>query len=299
MRSESLSATRPNRLSERELALLFYLGVPVFLGLLFGWIGAGPLGGQLPRPIAIIYWIIGFLFARIALETSIRLIALVAPKQKTPLIVLCILSVPLHMIIGAPLFYLWKAMFLGYLPPGVEIVLPSLWIGSMGAFLLGLRANTMVMLEWTLTNLLFDRVLDFPRFRTVTGYSPPFSEPTNEGKSVQEPTEYELPKFLRRVPSKLGTEVIALSAEDHYVRVHTTLGSDLIFCRFSDAVSEMPNGLGMQIHRSHWVRTSAIADFWKEGNLYRISINDELDFPVSKRFLGLLKANGWEPKEKT
>ena len=63
MRSETLGAGRPNRLSERELALLFYLGVPVFLGLLFGWIGAGPLGGQLPRPIANhLRWIIGVFF---------------------------------------------------------------------------------------------------------------------------------------------------------------------------------------------------------------------------------------------
>ena len=46
------------------------------------------------------------------------------------------------------------------------------------------------------------------------------------------------PRLLARLPSRLGGEVIALQAEDHYVRVHTALGSDLLLMRFADAVAE-------------------------------------------------------------
>ncbi|MBL8554021.1 MAG: hypothetical protein JNL41_07060, partial [Phenylobacterium sp.] len=45
------------------------------------------------------------------------------------------------------------------------------------------------------------------------------------------------PRLLARLPGRLGDEVIALQAEDHYVRVHTALGSDLLLLRFADAVA--------------------------------------------------------------
>ena len=296
---ETIRDAGPSRLSGHELALSFYLGWPILFGTILGWTGAGAIGGTLAKPLAIAYWIFGILVTRLALEISIRLVALAAPKQRTPLVILCILSVPLHMFIGIPLFSMWKALFVGYLPTSFEIEASRPFYSSITDFLLGLRANSVVLLEWTLANLVFDRMLGFPRFRDVTGYSPTRGEPTSNTQPAEEKTEFELPKFLRRSEWNLGTEVIALSAEDHYIRVHTPLGNDLVLYRFSDAISEMPNSLGMQVHRSHWVRTSAIEDFWKEGNLYRISISEGLTFPVSKRFLGLLKANGLEPKDKT
>ncbi len=283
----------------RELAIAFYVGVPVFLGLLLGWTGAGEFGGQLSRPVAIAYWITGTLLLRVALEVSIRLVALLAPKKKTPLVVLCVLSVPVHMIFVPPLYTVWQSIFIGYLPVGAEVQLPSPWYDSFSAFVFSLGSFTMVMVEWTLTNLLFDRVLGFPRFRETTGYTPREQNQVLSGKTAVEAKETEPPKFMRRANSGIGTEIIALAAEDHYVRVHTPLGNDLIFCRFGDAVSEMPKDVGMQIHRSYWVRTSAITNFWKEGNLYRIEAGDGLSMPVSKRFLGLLKANGVEPEAKT
>ena len=45
------------------------------------------------------------------------------------------------------------------------------------------------------------------------------------------------PKFLERLPLKLrGGEVWAVEAEDHYLRLHTSKGQDLILMRLSDAV---------------------------------------------------------------
>jgi len=43
--------------------------------------------------------------------------------------------------------------------------------------------------------------------------------------------------FLRRVPPSLGSNLLALEMEDHYLRIHTDRGSDLILCRFADALA--------------------------------------------------------------
>ena len=47
-------------------------------------------------------------------------------------------------------------------------------------------------------------------------------------------------KFLDRIPLKLrGGELYAVQAEDHYLRLHTSKGSDLILLRLADAVAEL------------------------------------------------------------
>jgi hypothetical protein len=62
------------------------------------------------------------------------------------------------------------------------------------------------------------------------------------------------PKFLERLPLKLrGAEVWAVEAEDHYLRLHTSRGQDLILMRLADAVAELDGIEGMQVHRS-WPR---------------------------------------------
>jgi len=262
---------------------------------LFGWTGTGAIGSQFDRPVAIAYWIAGFLLTRLALEISIRLVAWAAPRDKTPLFALCILSIPVHLIVGFPMFYLWKTMFLGYLPEGVEVGNGLDYIISVTAFLDGLRSNVVVAIEWLLANYVFDRLLGFPRFRDVTGYKAPDVSVTENSASEIDPTTYEPPRFLRKEPTTIVTDIIALSAEDHYIRVHTKRGSSLIHYRFSEAVTEMPKELGMQVHRSHWVKKNAINSLWKAGNGHRVSLGDDLEFPVSNRFIGLLKANGIEP----
>ena len=62
------------------------------------------------------------------------------------------------------------------------------------------------------------------------------------------------PKFLERIPLKLrGGELYAVEAQDHYLRLHTSRGSDLILMRLADAVAELEGIEGAQVHRSWWV----------------------------------------------
>lgn len=101
------------------------------------------------------------------------------------------------------------------------------------------------------------------------------------------------PAFLDRLPPHLGTEVIALENEDHYVRAHTALGSTLILMRLRDAVAELEGTDGARVHRSWWVARPAVAEVVKRDRATALRLTNGLEVPVARNELPVLRANGW------
>jgi hypothetical protein len=92
------------------------------------------------------------------------------------------------------------------------------------------------------------------------------------------------PAFFDRIPPALGRELIGLEMEDHYLRIHTALGSDLILCRFSDALRDLQGFDGVQVHRSWYVARSAIQETRKEGQKMTLTLRNGIEVPVSRPF---------------
>ena len=102
------------------------------------------------------------------------------------------------------------------------------------------------------------------------------------------------PRFLDRMPFKLrGAELYAVEAEDHYLRVHTSRGSDLILMRLSDAVAELEGLEGAQTHRSWWVAKSAVADVRRADGRATLTLKDGAEVPVSRTYARLLRQARW------
>jgi DNA-binding LytR/AlgR family response regulator len=102
------------------------------------------------------------------------------------------------------------------------------------------------------------------------------------------------PKFLERLPLKLrGGEIWAVEAEDHYLRLHTSKGQDLILMRLADAVAELDGIEGMQVHRSWWVARSAIADAKRGDGRAILTLKDGSTVPVSRTYAGELRDRRW------
>ena len=102
------------------------------------------------------------------------------------------------------------------------------------------------------------------------------------------------PKFLERLPLKLrGAEVWAVEAEDHYLRLHTSKGQDLILMRLSDAVAELEGIEGAQVHRSWWVAREAIADAERGDGRATLTLKDGAEVPVSRTYARLLRERNW------
>lgn len=100
-------------------------------------------------------------------------------------------------------------------------------------------------------------------------------------------------RFLERIPPHLGDQLLALEMEDHYVRVHTDLGSDLVLLRMRDAVAELDGLEGAQVHRSWWVARSAVTGTSKDGRNLRLILTSGLEAPVSRTNAPMLKQAGW------
>lgn len=102
------------------------------------------------------------------------------------------------------------------------------------------------------------------------------------------------PKFLDRLPPKLrGAELWAVEAEDHYLRLHTSLGQDLILLRFSDALGELEGLEGAQVHRSWWVARAAILEARRADGRAVLKLQGGVQAPVSRTFARHLRGRGW------
>ena len=99
--------------------------------------------------------------------------------------------------------------------------------------------------------------------------------------------------FVRRLPARLGVDLLYIEVEDHYLRVHTSLGNGLLLLRLSDAVAELDPTLGRQVHRSYWVARRAVSSVERERYRVRLILSNGARVPVSRTFLPKLRAEGW------
>lgn len=84
-----------------------------------------------------------------------------------------------------------------------------------------------------------------------------------------------LPIAMRHAP------IIALSAEDHYVRVRTARGQALVLMNLSDAIAALGPDSGVRIHRSHWV-CRGIAEAARDNSRHGVAVGDNMLLPVSR-----------------
>jgi DNA-binding LytR/AlgR family response regulator len=102
------------------------------------------------------------------------------------------------------------------------------------------------------------------------------------------------PRFLERLPLKLkGAEIYAVQAEDHYLRLHTSRGSDLILMRLADAVAELEGLEGARTHRSWWVARDAIVAVERGDGRATLKLKNGIEAPVSRTHARLLRQARW------
>jgi hypothetical protein len=96
----------------------------------------------------------------------------------------------------------------------------------------------------------------------------------------------EIRAFLQRLPRRFHSATLyAFSAEDHYLRVYTDKGEDLILLRFADALRELPQTKGLQIHRSWWVHIEAVDAVISENGKKLAHLKNDVKAPISRTYL--------------
>jgi hypothetical protein len=160
------------------------------------------------------------------------------------------------------------------------------------------------LLIWLGAALAFDRPLvlrDAPSFFipvlvmtvVMTALSYFVTRPRNFVTTAS-PAQAEPPRFLERLPLKLrGATLYAVEAEDHYLRLHTDRGQELILMRLSDAVAELAGIEGAQTHRSWWVAREALTDARRGDGRATLTLKSGVKVPVSRAYAKALREAGW------
>lgn len=126
--------------------------------------------------------------------------------------------------------------------------------------------------------------------------APPFAPPiaSTTIAAPPEPTAPPTPNpLLDQLPAELGSTIIALEMEDHYVRVHTALGSALVLMRLRDAMALVTEIEGMQVHRSWWVARGAVEDVLRDGRNIRLKLARGIEAPVARAHVASLREARW------
>lgn len=244
------------------------------VSLLFAWLGVGPTETW-SFGAALMFW---------ALSTAIGLglaVAAAAALGRRSVWV----ARPRWIVIGAAgliglLAYVPLAMGLEWLLPGPPEP-PDDWLdrleqsGVLPAALAELlQAGPPYLLTWALINIAAPASLRPAAERAVLAPSMPMPPPPLH--SAADALGW---------PPAIGDEVLAVTADLHYLQISTRLGRATVLGSLA-AVEQHFDAAGvpgLRLHRSHWVALSAVRHVRRTGNGWVCELVDGQRLPVSRR----------------
>lgn len=272
---------------QRWLRFWFYVGVPLALGFMLGWLQVGR-SADWPRSVSLLYWLgVGLVMTPLNALGS----ALLAPllrRMHSPLwLTLFFGQILAGFVFTNPVLQAWRGWLQANVYPDL-ILTPAT---TLPDFLQRLPSNSIM---WMGISLLFFYGLRLPLF----GYRPapralpptapmPSPQALDAAPAAVRPARLAL---LERVRPERRGALLAVKAEGHYLQVYTDAGSDLILYRLSDALLELAGEDGAQVHRSWWVAARALAP---QRHRDRLVLTNGVEVPVSRSFRMAARSRGW------
>lgn len=270
--------TAAGRASGSRLWQIFWIAVPLFIGLLLGWAQAGS-ARQLDRGMALLFVMSGVVPAWWSYGLIAAALRRLVPSL--PATLLLLLAPAIGSMFLRPLYLGRKALF-GI--PHNDSAYPGLQ-EPVAMVINLLYGNLLGIICFPLLALFFRAMFDFD---VMGGRQQVRTEPP----STAPPAITVQTGVLARIPARLGTDIRALVAAEHYLRVVTVQGEAMVLYRLGDAIREMElAGIkGVQVHRSYWVATAAITGNMRDGSRISLAIAGGLTVPVSRSYRQALKA---------
>jgi hypothetical protein len=89
--------------------------------------------------------------------------------------------------------------------------------------------------------------------------------------------------FRAKFPMTLrNAAILALSAEDHYVRVRTDRGQALILINLAGAIEALGPDAGVRIHRSHWIAREVATSVTSRSSRAGVRLDEATVLPISR-----------------
>jgi|GEM_PF-348498 len=255
-------------------ALVAHVYVPLFFGIVFGWMRVSRTHYWDFAP-ALTYWILAVQICWMVQGASTWAAQRVLAPWKPPLTVLLICGAALGTpVINICMRLLINAYYLWILPVELHApVPPSSFETLISSHLIGIFI-------WVICNLAIVHVLGFARFGFVHAKKDlPVDAPSS---AVSLEVAKEQPQFASRLKRPVG-RVCLLKAEQHYLRVVGEYGDDLILYRISDAVNELQeHEAGLRVHRSYWVARYAVSHTERGARGLGVRLKSGVLIPVSR-----------------
>ncbi|MCQ8279373.1 LytTR family transcriptional regulator DNA-binding domain-containing protein [Acetobacteraceae bacterium KSS8] len=101
--------------------------------------------------------------------------------------------------------------------------------------------------------------------------------------------------LLAHAPEFAGRRLIALQAEDHYLRLYLEAAEKLVLLRMRDAIAALGETAGWQPHRSFWIARDARGRAERRGQGWQLVLENGLVVPVSRTAVPAMRAAGFGP----
>jgi hypothetical protein len=231
------------------------LAFAVAVGFCFGLIGPFGTFVEAPLPFRLVYWTALFAVGALIYGLAIRAALALGGRWRIPSIGWLLL---LTALASAPMSLISYAVATHFWP-ALEAMSPFGWYSQSAAVSIPL-----VGVYGALTRRLW-----------------PLRRPLRHAQGAG------------RLPDPLKRGVICLQMEDHYVRVHTRAGSELVLLSMREAMAQLGARDGERVHRSWWVAREAVTDVVVDGRNLRLRLVGGLEAPVSRSQVGRLRSLGW------
>lgn len=289
-------ARAPRRPAARELAFL-YLVPPLLMALPLGMYRAG-IG--LPVTLSLVLWASVCLISWWLSEAFSHLASRVLQPWHPPIWLILTIGYLLNLWISSlynvPIVA--ALIELGSVPLTPDLAayfeLERSLVDPLYLLML-LRAGAAGLVIWLTVNLLFQHLTGTDRFgaAAVPREPAPAAVRAPAATTATAAREHAPPRFFARLEKLQGitpAELFAVEAQDHYIRVHSQRGKELIYYRFRDALEDLQDWDGIQAHRSIWVRRASIAKVEESGRSTWVILETGDRLPVSFANRALVRA---------
>lgn len=115
------------------------------------------------------------------------------------------------------------------------------------------------------------------------------SQPAAAPPPDRAPTPSQPPVLTLQGVEIPAAEISLITAEEHYLRIVTDGRTRLLRGRMSDVEAQMPEGLGMRVHRSHWVAGRVVQGLRRTETGWSIACSVGRDIPIARGRQGAVR----------
>ncbi|MEZ5534541.1 MAG: LytTR family DNA-binding domain-containing protein [Thiolinea sp.] len=249
----------------------YFLSAGVALGLLFASVAEDQTGSTVLLYVQWQVQTLSAIFILVSLHRLLDMLPVFSTLSPWPKLII-------SGLLGSLFFTPWAMLLDRVFEGGTDSAIG--WLGLLSEFRgLGIP----VMVAWLALNIPW-----------VLGYSLESKPPTTD---TTEPAPLKPPApdsdaaapFWDLLNESARGKLLYLKAELHYLKVVTDRAESLILYNLKDAIDELAEDRGLQVHRSYWVAYDAINQFRKTGREGRLLLSDGSSVPVSRTRLQITR----------